>query len=115
MRSGLRSWVGQFAFGTLAMAAKALMSPVALGAHALLVDKDGRVGLARHSYMPGLSLPGGGVKRGEAPEHAVLRELREELGTVRSDPPVLFGLYTRRTGWAANGIALYVLKNAEGE
>jgi len=115
MQSWVRPWVGQFAFGSVAMAAKALLSPVALGAHALLVDKQGRIGLARHSYMPGLSLPGGGVKRGEPPEQAILRELREELGTVRGDPPELFGLYTRKSGWATNVVALYLVKNAEVE
>jgi 8-oxo-dGTP pyrophosphatase MutT (NUDIX family) len=97
------------------MAAKALLSPVALGTQALLVDKAGRVGVVRHSYMGGLLLPGGGVKRGEPAEQAIMRELREELGDVRADPPALFGLYTRRSGWATNVIALYVVKNAEVE
>jgi 8-oxo-dGTP pyrophosphatase MutT (NUDIX family) len=113
MQSWLRRQVGQFAFGGLAMGTKAMLSPVAFGASALLVDKTGKIALARHSYMSGLSLPGGGVKRGEPPEQAILRELREELGTVRADPPVLFGLYTRRSGWATNVIALYHLTNAE--
>jgi 8-oxo-dGTP pyrophosphatase MutT (NUDIX family) len=115
MQSRVLPWVGQFAVGTLGMAAKALLSPVAFGAQALLIDKTGRVGLVRHSYMRGLLLPGGGVKRGEPSEHAILRELQEELGTVRGDPPVLFGLYTRRTGWATNVIALYRIANAEVE
>jgi 8-oxo-dGTP pyrophosphatase MutT (NUDIX family) len=97
------------------MAAKSFLSPVALGTQALLVDKAGRIGLVRHSYMAGLLLPGGGVKRGEPVAQAILRELREELGEVRSDPPVLFGLYTRRSGWATNVIALFVLKNVEVE
>jgi 8-oxo-dGTP pyrophosphatase MutT (NUDIX family) len=65
--------------------------------------------------MGGLLLPGGGVKRGEPAEQAIMRELREELGDVRADPPALFGLYTRRSGWATNVIALYVVKNAEVE
>ena len=115
MQSRLLPRMGQFAVGRLGMAARALLTPVALGASALLVGKDGRVGLARHSYIAGLSLPGGGAKRGEPPSRAILRELREELGNVRSDPPVLFGLYTRRTGWATNMVALYLLKNAEVE
>ncbi|HXC56854.1 MAG TPA: NUDIX domain-containing protein [Rhizomicrobium sp.] len=97
------------------MGTKALLSPVALGATAMLVDRDGRIALARHSYTSGLSFPGGGVRRGEPPEHAVLRELREELGTVRSDPPIFFGLYTRGAGWATNLIVLYRLMNAEVE
>ena len=115
MQSRLLAWVGQFAVGGLGMAVRAFLSPVALGVNAILVDKDGRVGLVRHSYMSGLSFPGGGVKRGEAPEHAIMRELREELGIVRGDPPVLFGLYTRRTGWATNTIVLYRIANAEVE
>jgi 8-oxo-dGTP pyrophosphatase MutT (NUDIX family) len=115
MLSWLQRRVGQFAFGSLAMAAKAMLAPVAFGAHAIIVDKEGRVGLVRHSYRGGLSFPGGGVKRGEPPDAACLRELSEELGRVRSDPPVLFGLYTRPSGWATNLIALYVLKNAEVE
>jgi 8-oxo-dGTP pyrophosphatase MutT (NUDIX family) len=113
MQSRVLPWVGQFAVGVVGMAAKAVLSQVALGAQALLADKSGRVGLARHSYMRGLLLPGGGVKRAEPPSRAIMRELREELGDVRSDPPVLFGLYTRKSGWATNVIALYLLKNAE--
>jgi ADP-ribose pyrophosphatase YjhB (NUDIX family) len=114
MNSRRPRWVGQFAFNGL-MAVKALLAPTALGAHGLLVNRDGKILLARHTYMGGLSLPGGGVARGEPPDKAVLRELREELGTFRSDPPVLMGLYTRRSGWATNVIALYRLTNAEVE
>ena len=44
-------------------------------------DARGRVLLARHSYGPPLwSLPGGGMSRGEHPEQAAEREIREELG-----------------------------------
>lgn len=98
---------------SLLMAGKAVLSPVAFGAHAMIFDREGRVLLARHSYKIGLSLPGGGVNRGEPPEQAVLRELREELGAVRADPPIFVGLFTRRSGWATNVIALYRLMNAE--
>jgi len=97
------------------MAGKAILAPVALGAHAMLVTPEGKVVLARHSYKSGWSFPGGGVGRGEAPVDALLRELREEIGVVRSDPPLFFGLYTRRSGWATNVIALYRLMNAEVE
>jgi 8-oxo-dGTP pyrophosphatase MutT (NUDIX family) len=113
MLSSLGRWVGQFAFGSVAMGVKALISPVTFGANAMLIDAEGRVALVRHSYMSGWSFPGGGVKRGEPPAQGILRELAEELGTVRSDTPVLFGLYTRRSGWATNVIALYRLDNAQ--
>ncbi|HWA90473.1 MAG TPA: NUDIX domain-containing protein [Rhizomicrobium sp.] len=94
------------------IAAQALVSPVAFAACALIV-REGQVLLVRHSYVPGWLLPGGGVARGEAAEHAILREMREEIGLVACAPPVLFGLYSRKTGWATNVIALYRLDDAE--
>ena len=72
----------------------------------LVIDGQGRVLLVRHSYMTGWSLPGGGVDRGEPPEVAVFRELAEEVG-LSGGLAVFSGLYTRRTGWATNVIALY--------
>jgi 8-oxo-dGTP diphosphatase len=49
-----------------------------------LIDADGRVLLAQRPQgkaMAGLwEFPGGKVEPGESPEHALLRELREELG-----------------------------------
>jgi ADP-ribose pyrophosphatase YjhB (NUDIX family) len=97
---------------SLKIAAQALISPVAFAACALIV-RDGKVLLVRHSYVPGWLLPGGGVARAEAAEHAVLREMKEEIGLTDCAPPVLFGLYSRRTGWATNVIALYRLDDAQ--
>jgi 8-oxo-dGTP pyrophosphatase MutT (NUDIX family) len=36
----------------------------------------------RHSYKPGLRLPGGGLARSENPYKAAVRELREEVGLM---------------------------------
>ncbi len=50
----------------------------------VLVDADGRVLVAQRpegKAMAGLwEFPGGKVEPGETPEHALIRELREELG-----------------------------------
>ena len=58
--------------------------PLVLVAAVALIDADGRVLLARRpegKAMAGLwEFPGGKVHPGEAPEAALLRELREELG-----------------------------------
>lgn len=94
---------------------KALRSPVAFGVSAIVEDVDGRVILVRHSYQPGWHLPGGGVNRGEPPASAILRELREEIGLLKSDPPELTGIFTRRLGFVTNTIALYRVHNAEFE
>lgn len=50
-----------------------------------LVEHEGRVLLIRNSYgRMKWDLPGGGVRRGERPEEAALREVREEVGITLS-------------------------------
>ena len=86
----------------LVLALKALRSPVAFGATGVVEDAENRVLLVRHSYMEGWHLPGGGVDAGEPPDAAVIRELQEEVGLIRSAPPEFLGLYTRKVGVATN-------------
>src|SRR5215472_16377337 len=95
------------------MSAKALFSPVVFGVCAIAQDSDGRILLVKHTYQPGWLFPGGGVGRGEPPEHAVARELKEEVGFVRGSAPEFVRLYTRRAGWATNVVALYRLRDVE--
>jgi ADP-ribose pyrophosphatase YjhB (NUDIX family) len=101
--------------GTLAltMMAKAVFQPSIFGATGIVEDTGGHVLLVRHSYKGGWGLPGGGVNRGEPPELAVVRELKEEVGLVRSLPLEFLGLYTRKVAWFTNVIALYRLREAQ--
>jgi 8-oxo-dGTP pyrophosphatase MutT (NUDIX family) len=56
-----------------------LRRPDLTGCRVLALDEAGRILLVRHSYGSGRwMLPGGGIKRGEDPLAAGVRELREE-------------------------------------
>jgi 8-oxo-dGTP pyrophosphatase MutT (NUDIX family) len=56
------------------------------GVIVIAFDDADRVLLVRHSYgSPLWSLPGGGMVRGEDPEQAAMREIREELGCGLAD------------------------------
>jgi ADP-ribose pyrophosphatase YjhB (NUDIX family) len=90
---------------------RAILSPVNFGAVAV-VEQAGKVVLVRQSYARGWHLPGGGVKRGEPPEHAVLRELKEEIGLSWSSAPEFVGIFTRKVWPATSVVALYRVREA---
>lgn len=98
---------------TLSLAGRALLTPTVFGVNAIAQDRQGRVILVRHGYMPGLHFPGGGVDSGEPPVDAILRELREEIGLTQSAPPEFMGLYTRRFGFVTNIVALYHVREVK--
>lgn len=63
-----------------------VMRPPLAGVSLAIADEAGRVLLVRHSYGPlRWAIPGGGLARGEAPEAAARRELREELGCTATE------------------------------
>ncbi|HEY2032956.1 MAG TPA: NUDIX domain-containing protein [Rhizomicrobium sp.] len=96
----------------MSILAKTVLNPCVFGATAVVEDGQGRVLLVRHSYVSGWQLPGGGVNAGEPPEHAVIRELEEEIGLAESTPPEFIAFYSRKILWVGNLIALYRLRNA---
>jgi putative (di)nucleoside polyphosphate hydrolase len=51
----------------------------------VLMHDDGRVFLGRRAGGRGWQFPQGGIRRGEPPEQALYRELREEIGLVEAD------------------------------
>lgn len=70
------------ALNGLRLALWRVTGPGRAGVHAVPLTGQGKVVLVLLTYAPGWRLPGGGRKRGEAPEAAILRELREEIGLV---------------------------------
>ena len=77
-----------------------------LGVRTIVLDGS-RVFLVRHTYVPGWYLPGGAVDRGELPEAAAVRELREEGGLIAAERPSLHGFF--RNG-RRDYVACYVVR-----
>jgi 8-oxo-dGTP pyrophosphatase MutT (NUDIX family) len=83
MRPGRRLIRTVFTFlNRLRLALRKLAGPGRAGVHAVPLTSEGKVVLVRLTYAPGWRVPGGGRKRGEAAEPAMLRELREEIGLL---------------------------------
>ena len=83
------------------------------GVSVILRDPQGRVLFVRHAYgPPNWSLPGGGIGRGEAPEHAARREMKEELGLTLGDVRAL-GTITETISGASHTAFLFVADIAE--
>jgi ADP-ribose pyrophosphatase YjhB (NUDIX family) len=99
------------AFGRFAIMARArFRARVTLGVRLLALNAAGEVLLVRHSYLPGLALPGGGVDAGETAREAVMREAREEAGLAFGTPPELFHLYLNRRLENRDHVALFVAR-----
>ncbi len=93
--------------------------PIVLVAAVALVDRDGRVLIARRpegKAMAGLwEFPGGKVDDGETPEAALIRELEEELGIrvpARCLAPLTFASHAYEEFHLL--MPLYVCRNWDG-
>ena len=98
-------------FTGLLLTAKALANPAVFGVAGFVLNGEGKVLLVRQTYMTGWRIPGGGIDRGETPEAAVRRELKEEIGLSGGEAR-LFGLYSRRVWWLTHITALYIIEGA---
>jgi 8-oxo-dGTP pyrophosphatase MutT (NUDIX family) len=82
-----------------------------VGVRGLVLDREGRVFLVKHSYAPGWHLPGGGVEVGETLVEALARELREEGNIELAGTPVLHGIYFHPLYSNRDHVALYIVRN----
>ncbi len=77
------------------------------GVRVLLV-RNGRVVLVRHWFSPGIwTLPGGGIKKGETPTEAGVREVFEEIGYKIHSFGGQVGIYRGRMGRKDSVIVLF--------
>lgn len=85
---------------------------LSLGVRLLAFDDAGGIFLVRHSYLPGLHLPGGAVDPGETCREAAAREAGEEGGLELAGPPDFFHLYWNPMGVRRDHVAVFVARGA---
>ena len=88
-----------------------IFKPIKFGVQVMLV-RDGQVVLVRHTYRPGWSFPGGGVKKRESLETAVRRETMEEVGGKLGELQ-LTGIFANLRGSISNHITLFLCHDFE--
>ena len=107
---GLLGALHQRAGEALIRARHAFGPRLTLGVRLLALDDAGRVFLVRHSYLPGLHLPGGAVDPGESCREAAVREAAEEGGLALAGEAALFQIYMNPSGGRHDHVVLYVAR-----
>jgi 8-oxo-dGTP pyrophosphatase MutT (NUDIX family) len=82
-----------------------------LGVRGVVLDRDTRVFLVKHSYVTGWHLPGGGVEVGETFLDALARELMEEGRIELTDEAALHGVFFNSYASRRDHVAVYVIRH----
>jgi 8-oxo-dGTP pyrophosphatase MutT (NUDIX family) len=82
-----------------------------LGVRAVVLDRDNRVFLVKHSYVAGWHLPGGGVEVGESFGDALRRELSEEGRIEVIGNPPLHGVFFNSHVSRRDHVAVYLVRD----
>lgn len=70
-----------------------LFRPKMAGAK-IILTRGSEILFVVQTYVTGYRLPGGGINKGEVPEEAIRREVREELGITLGDITYLDSFFT---------------------
>jgi ADP-ribose pyrophosphatase YjhB (NUDIX family) len=81
-----------------------------LGVRAVVLDREDRVFLVKHSYVSGWHLPGGGVETGETFGEALRRELMEEGRIEMVGEPALHGVFLNSHVSRRDHVAVYLVR-----
>lgn len=80
--------------------------PVTAGTRVMLI-KENKILLVKHTYQEHWYFPGGGIKKGETFEEAIRREIKEELGG-KLDELKLFGVYNNFFEYKNDHIVIFL-------
>jgi 8-oxo-dGTP pyrophosphatase MutT (NUDIX family) len=84
---------------------------VGLGVRGIVLDKEGRVFLVRHTYRKGWYFPGGGVEPGETIAEALARELIEEARISLDAAALLHGVFLQKRRWHSDHVACFLVRD----
>jgi mutator protein MutT len=87
-----------------------IFKPRTYGVRCILLSEDNEVLLIKNTYRKfGWDFPGGGIKRGESPVRAVVREVFEEVGMTISEPELL-GEFTNEIEYKKDKVVCFLAK-----
>lgn len=111
IKERLVEWIRSGALMRLVHLRGLVLAPLTLGVRGILIDRQNRIFLVRHSYVGGWHFPGGGVEVGETARQALVRELREEGNIAIDEVPRLHGLFFNNKYSRRDHVAVFVVRN----
>jgi len=87
-----------------------LVRGMTLGVRGVVLDRDNRVFLVKHSYIAGWHLPGGGVEVGESFVDALERELIEEGRIALAGEAKLHGVFFNSHVSRRDHVAVFIVR-----